>query len=41
VDGSVFDILGAGNACDALISYGAAGRKRVQEQLTLWQQRLK
>jgi argininosuccinate lyase len=40
VDESVFDILGGANACDALISYGAAGRQRVKEQLRLWQQRL-
>ena len=40
VDASVFDVLGATHASDALISYGGGGKTRVSEQLKLWQQRL-
>jgi argininosuccinate lyase len=40
VDETVFEILGARHAADALISYGSGGTKRVKEQLRLWQQRL-
>ncbi len=40
VDESVYEVLGATHACDALISYGGGGQTRVAEQLRLWQQRL-
>lgn len=39
IEADVYDILGAGNAVAALISYGSGGHGAVREQLTRWQKK--
>lgn len=40
IDHGVFQVLGAANACAALVSYGSGGPARVREQLQRWRTRL-
>ncbi len=40
IDSSVYDGLGTNRAVEAFCSYGSTGRKQVEEQVRLWQQRL-
>jgi len=40
VNEDIFQILGAENAAQALVTFGSGGTDRVREQLTIWQQKL-